>query len=213
MNEKIPELKRYTSFASLLCMLQKKLITLLPIDSWEDHNDKNLVEAYAKKNGSKTCLALCFTEAYETYHHWKVFSPGHDGVCIVFEKSKLVEKFKSSFSEGQVRDAEVKYLSLESLKIKELSLQDLPFAKRSAYKDEKEYRFLFESHDVQSVPVTMPIEIDMIKRISINPWVPEPLSEAMKKAILAIEGCEKIKVAKSRLTRAEQWTALAKRYS
>lgn len=203
------ELRRYTSLPALLRILRQRAITLLPPDSWDDQNDRELMRAYAGATRSKTCLALCFAQAAETYHHWKVFSPGNDGVCIVFNKEKLIAEADAR----SIRHGPVKYLTLEKIKEEQPKLIELPFSKRTAYKDEKEYRFLFDSATESHASKDVPIIPEMIERILINPWVPDPLYKATKETILAIAGFKDTKVFQSSVRNARDWRELAKKYA
>ncbi|PTT20580.1 hypothetical protein DBR12_09090 [Acidovorax sp. HMWF029] len=203
------ELRRYTSLPALLRILRQRAITLLPPDTWDDQNDRELMGAYAKATKSKTCLALCFAQAAETYHHWKVFSPGNDGVCIVFNKDKLISKAEAS----SIRHGAVNYLTLKQIKDSQPKLIDLPFSKRTAYKDEKEYRFLFDSPTETHTAKDVPIAPEIIERILINPWAPDPLYRAIKETILAIAGFEGTKVFQSSVRNARDWRELAIKYA
>ena len=69
-------LRRYTDVTSLIHIRRRRKITLLDPTTWEDKNDSKFLSIYKDKNNLKTVLALCFTDAPETSHHWKVFSPG-----------------------------------------------------------------------------------------------------------------------------------------
>lgn len=202
------ELRRYTSLPALLRILRQQAITLLPPDSWDDQNDKELMMTYKEATKSKTCLALCFAQTSETYHHWKVFSSGQDGTCVVFKKEDLLSQADAT----NIRHGPVNYLSLAEIKKNKPSLINLPFSKRSAYKDEKEYRLLFDSSTKVLKFLDMPITSDMINRIIINPWAPTPLYEAIKETILAIDGFKKIKVLQSSVRSARDWRELAKNY-
>lgn len=202
------ELRRYTSLPALLRILRQRAITLLPPDSWDDQNDRELMKAYANATQSKTCLALCFAQAVETYHHWKVFSPGHDGVCIVFNKEELVAQADSM----GIHHGSVKYLTLLKIREERPELADLPFSKRTAYRDEKEYRFLFDSPNETLSSIDIPVAPQMIERVLINPWVPVPLYKATKETILAIAGFENAKVFQSSVRNARDWKELAKKY-
>jgi hypothetical protein len=57
-------LRRYTN------LLKEQKITLLDPESWEDKNDSHFMSLYRKKKSLKSVLALCFTQASETFHHW-----------------------------------------------------------------------------------------------------------------------------------------------
>src|SRR5207247_8068288 len=84
-------LRRYSSVASLLALLQDKKLTLLSPSLWEDRNDAFYMGEYKSKKELRTLLALCFTESDESYHHWRVFTHGADGVCIHFKREALLQ--------------------------------------------------------------------------------------------------------------------------
>src|SRR6185437_17104819 len=83
-------LRRYTQLPALLYMLSEKKLTLLDPNSWDDKNDSYFLEQYKLKRKLKTVLALCFSMAQETYHHWSVFADGSAGVCIQFKRYGLL---------------------------------------------------------------------------------------------------------------------------
>ncbi|MGB4060484.1 MAG: DUF2971 domain-containing protein [Burkholderiaceae bacterium] len=193
----------------LLHILQNKFITLRPPSNWDDQNDKELMRSYSEAKNNKTCLALCFAQAAETYHHWKIFSPGYDGACIVFNKNELIHKADHE----NIRHGSVKYLSLEKIKKNEPTLEDFPFSKRSAYRDEKEYRFLFESIDDELEEKIIPIDRETINRIIINPWMHESLFTSTAKMISSISSFEATTVRQSTIISSRQWKALANDYT
>ena len=83
-------LRRYTNLASAIHMLDRKVITLLSPAYWDDRNDAYVLNK--ERSTAKSVLALCFAETFETYHHWRVFASGRDGVCIEFDKQKLLTR-------------------------------------------------------------------------------------------------------------------------
>jgi IS66 Orf2 like protein len=83
-------LRRYTQLPALLYMLTERKLSLLDPGSWDDKNDSYYLDLYREKKKVKTVLALCFAMDAETYQHWTVFPGGSAGVCIQFEKKKLV---------------------------------------------------------------------------------------------------------------------------
>jgi len=80
---------RYTDIPGAVYMLQTKKLTLLNPESWDDANDSHFLKLY-KSARQLTCLAaLCFSEADETYHHWRIFAAGSSGVRIEFDRERL----------------------------------------------------------------------------------------------------------------------------
>jgi len=63
------------------------VVGLLNPVSWDDANDSHFLNVY-KQAKNLTCLnALCFSEADETYHHWRVFAGGSGGIRITFKRA------------------------------------------------------------------------------------------------------------------------------
>jgi len=83
-------LRRYTNLAATVHLLRNRCLTLLNPESWDDRNDAYFLAQYKERTNASSVLALCFAEASETYHHWRVFSSGGDGVCIEFDRPKLL---------------------------------------------------------------------------------------------------------------------------
>jgi hypothetical protein len=83
-------LRRYTNLAATIHMLRSREITLLSPGTWDDRNDAYYMAEYKRRKNLKTLLALCFANCEETYHHWRVFSHGADGVRIEFDKNLLL---------------------------------------------------------------------------------------------------------------------------
>src|ERR1700754_2480162 len=91
MKKPKPEiLRRYTNLEATIHLLRSRTITLLNPGSWDDRNDAYFMAEYNRRKNLKTLLALCFANCDETYHHWRVFSHGTDGVCLEFDRGKLL---------------------------------------------------------------------------------------------------------------------------
>ncbi|MBA3053805.1 MAG: hypothetical protein FP826_02460 [Sphingomonadales bacterium] len=70
------------------------------------------MELYQKEKEIGSILALCCTMATEAYHHWKVFAPGIEGVCIEIDRVAL-ERTLSPNEDIKVR--QVEYLKVAEL--------------------------------------------------------------------------------------------------
>lgn len=141
-------LRRYTNLAATIHILQNKAISLLDPASWDDRNDTYFMDHYKSQKNLKTLLALCFAEASETYHHWKIFSSGFDGVCIEFDKNNLVAAMEK---EAVIMADFVDYYQIKDLKASPPLLERLIFAKRFPYTDEKEFRVVYQDKS-ESLP-------------------------------------------------------------
>jgi hypothetical protein len=199
-------LRRYTNLASAIHILERKVITLLNPASWDDRNDAYFLSRYKERKAARTLLALCFAEASETYHHWRVFSPGMDGVCIEFDKDKLLGAFKG---DDQITSRSVQYRQIPHI-LKNRPVDDeLPFLKRFPYQDEREFRIIYCSLSELVESKSYLIGLDCISRITLSPWLPPPLATSVKKALRAIDGCSKVKIYASTLIENEKWKKVA----
>lgn len=204
-----PGLRRYTSLASVLDLLQTGRITLLSPARWDDGNDSWFMSEYGRLTRAKTVLAVCFAQTSETYHHWRVFSPGPDGVCVEFNKSPLVESL-----EGQtgVIQGEVQYATIPALRRRAaVAASDLPFLKRKPYEPECEYRVVY--FDLNKVMEAKDFQIDLgwIKRITLSPWMPDALKASVRKTLKSIPHCQDLSVVRSSLIGNDEWKKQAVR--
>ena len=195
-------LRRYTQLPSLIYILSEKKLTLLDPGSWDDKNDSHFLEQYKSKRGLKTVLALCFSMAPETYHHWSVFAEGSAGVCIQFKRDNLLAAIEGH---NGARYSEVNYLLLRTAKGKKLKIKDLPFTKRYPFGDEQELRIIYESKKERKSSHNIPIPLSSISRISLSPWLPEAIKEHVKNTLWAIKGCSDLEISRSTLISNETW--------
>ncbi len=200
-------LRRYTNLPSLFDILKNKRITLLNPNTWDDRNDSFFIEQYRIKLNLRTVLGLCFTGRGETYHHWKVFSDGSSGVCILFNRDKLLRTLTQI---GRIKYNNVSYKRINELKTIKINVGDMPYVKRLPYKDEKEFRIIYESMDEDVNYKHINIELDCIERITLSPWVPEPLIDPLKKTIKGISKSNNIKVWKTTLLSNDNWKEIGK---
>jgi hypothetical protein len=199
-------LRRYTNIASVLHILRNQCITLLNPAFWDDRNDAYYIARYKQRTGAASVLALCFARAPETYHHWRVFSSGGDGLCVEFDEARLVEAIGK---DEAVTAREVIYKEVRDVTTAPVAIRDLPFLKRIPYRDEQEFRLLYESRSVETEFHHIPIPIAAISRITLSPWMAAPLAKSVKDTLKGLPGCEKTKVYKSTLVENEQWKRAA----
>jgi hypothetical protein len=200
-------LRRYTNLAAAIHILESRSISLLSPILWDDRNDAFFMNSYKEQKSAKSVLALCFAEASETYHHWRVFSHGSDGTCIEFEKGKLLAAFGDN---RKIRANTVNYEKIDILSSIIPTTDQLPFLKRYPYQDEKEFRIIYTDYDVSADSKDFGIDLSAIGRISLSPWMPSSLSKSVARTLRSIKGCEKLKVSRSTLIENEKWKAIAK---
>ncbi len=200
-------LRRYTDLPALLRILSTRTLTLLDPKTWDDRNDTFYMSQYKERKELASLLALCFSQADETYHHWHVFSKGASGVCIVFKQDALLAHLDQF--EG-VTARKVLYRNTVQLGHQGLKIADLPFRKRSAFKAEEELRVIYESATEAYPVLDVPIELAHIHRISLSPWLHPNLADATKEVIRSIDGCETLAVYRSTLISNERWRGFGK---
>ena len=194
-------LRRYTDIPSAVHILKTKELTLLSPSTWDDKNDRHYMEVYKNRQKLKTLLALCFSAAAETYHHWKVFSPGSSGVCIQFNKTELLAAVpKKDFTHNFVE-----YKDFVEARKLGINAEKLAFTKRYAFCDEDEYRILYTNTKNEFTSKNFKMSISSINQLIFNPWIPETLYETIRDLVKEIDGCRSINIIKSRLVESEEW--------
>jgi len=176
-------LHRYTSIANVVQLLETGRLTLRSPVHWEDRNDAFAIDLYRRRIGAKAIAAVCFTQASETYHHWKVFAP--HGACIEFDKARLLAVFKGL---PGVRQGAVRYREIARLKQQPPNEADLPFLKRHPYRDEREYRVLYVGGGEPSFPVPLAA----IRRITLSPWLTPEQVARERRAMKTIKASLKV---------------------
>ncbi|CUK01716.1 hypothetical protein RUE5091_02285 [Ruegeria denitrificans] len=202
-------INRYTSLASAVNLLSERKLTLLDPNTWDDKNDVHYLDRYKKAVSAKSVYALCLSRAGQTYHHWRVFAGGPDGVCISFFEDKLKESFEW---DPRVEYQDVEYLSIREARSRvPLEDDDLKFVKHSRYKPEQETRVVFTDKRAKTEFPSYDIDLDAVKRITLSPWLSKPLVSSMRKLLKSIDGCRDLEVYRSTLTDFKDWKALADR--
>lgn len=202
--------RRYTNLSSLIHILRTQSVTLLNPATWDDKNDAYFMSEYKRLKEAKTVLALCFAEQNETYHNWRVFAPGSDGVCIEFSKDLLLSSIKN---EQNIVTRKVDYKIIKELSDNpQVGIDDLPFLKRYPFRDEREFRIIFTSPRDATELKSYKIELTSIKRVTLSPWTPTPLVDSIKRTLKTIDGCQKLKIYKSSLIDTAEWKHVTSRF-
>lgn len=204
-------IRRYSDLPTLIYLLSNRTITLRDPQSWDDSNDFHFISVYKEKKELKSVLALCFTQAAETYHHWRAFAGNSSGICIEFKRAELLNSLekKKKHKKGIVI-RKVEYLTLPQIREKKLNIDDLPFIKRWGFKDEKEFRIIYESKTEELAALDIPIPLFCISKIFLSPWVHNSLDPKVKRVLRSINGCSDIGVARSTLIGNEEWKDIAR---
>jgi hypothetical protein len=202
----VTSLRRYTNLAAAIHLLRKRCLTLVDSITWEDKNDAYFLAQYKKRICARSVLALCFAEAPETFHHWWVFSLRTNGVCIEFDKGRLL---KAIDKDPTVLARSVDYKEIRNVNLAPIELEELPFIKRFPYRDEREFRLLHVNHNSAADYHHVEIPLNSISRITLSPWMHENLANETKHVLKDIKGCEKIKIYRSTLINNEKWMKAA----
>ncbi len=197
--------RRYTTLPFLLDILHEKRLPLLDPSSWEDKNDSYYLELYKSKKEIKSLLAICFADAPETYHHWKIYSGNSSGVCIVFNRDNLLRN--TDTREGFISKS-IDYKTIDGLRNKPIGIDNLPFVKRYAFKDEQEFRVIYESYEEEIKVKYIPILSDDIDSIIINPWVHKSVCTSIKSVLKGIDGFNHVRVTQSTVVENETWKTM-----
>jgi len=202
-------LKRYTTLAAAIDMLVESRLTLLSPYSWKDTNDVQFLDAYRHTLNLRSLCAACFTQSEETYHHWEVFAGSNEGVCIEIDKDRLLT---SIMSDPRYIWRTVEYLTLEQINaLKEVDAYRLPFMKRWGFRDESEFRLIWQSEAEEVSLFHVPIRRSWIKRVILNPWIAPGLFPSIKKSLQSIPECGSIRVVKTNLIDNAEWKSACER--
>ena len=173
--------------------------------SWDDSNDSHYLALYKQKKALSSVLALCFTQASETYHHWRVFANGSGGVSISFDRDALLTAVEGRTG---LRTGNVQYLKLTQIRDRRLKIRELPFLKRYAFENENEFRIVFEDAARSLNHLDIPVPLSCIDRVTLSPWIARALSNEVKAILRGIVGCAKLEIVRSTLIGNEEWKNL-----
>lgn len=195
-------LRRYTNLPALIYLLREQKLTLLDPTSWDDQNDSYYLALYRERTKLLSVLALCFSKANESYHHWRVFSDGSSGICIRFKRLELLKAVRRH---PGVQARAVDYRTLKELQAQRLAVKDLPFVKRQAYEHENEFRIIHESQVRKLRTLDIEIPLSCIERVTLSPWIPYALFTQVKKTLRSIPRCSALSIVRSTLISNEKW--------
>jgi len=195
-------LNRYTSLPAALDVLAMKRITLSSPKLWEDQNDAYYIERYRQAMKRRCILAICFSARSETFHHWRVFAGGVAGVCIEFDKERLLRSFIGKVG---FRTGDVTYKWIGEVKKEKPELALWPFLKRKQYEDEGEFRIIYESRKKHLGSKSVRIGLAAIRKVTLSPWLSDKAAESVMEVIGRIEGCSELPVNHSSLIDNPGW--------
>lgn len=200
------EFRKYTSLAVAIDILQNRQIALLKTSTWDDKNDAHFMAEYKNIMAATNVFASCFAEVKETYHHWRIFSHGTDGVCVEFHKERLLATFEG---DARIRKGPVIYKWIDDLRQREhIDPEELPFLKRKPFEPEAEFRVVYVDRGTEEPSAIYELDLKAVKRITLSPWMPASLRGAVAKTLRSIEGCKNLKISRSTLVGNNEWQSM-----
>ncbi|WP_263385818.1 hypothetical protein [Granulicella arctica] len=170
-------LRRYTHLPALLHMVQHSCLTFLSPETWDDRQDAFFIQQYQSVQEIRTVLAVCLSEAPETYHHWYTFAHGPSGVSIAFKRERLLTALNAN---PDIRHGRVEYVKINDLGKHVHGASQMPFLKRFPFSPECEYRLLYERQLEEVTVFEQKISLDCIDRIYLSPWMPNSVATSVK---------------------------------
>jgi len=205
-------LQHYTSVPNLLKILRGKKLVLGDPSRWIDKNDAFLIEEYRKQNDIPKIFALCFCMENEISLFWETYAKGENGCRIDFVPKILLKVCKVSTNvraDGRFRKGKVSYLTLKRVQRRSCQIEDFPFIKRHPFRNEHEYRILWEGKTrLKSIGVE--IDLGSIHRITLSARMPAHKRERLRRS-LSLLLPRKVKVCTTTLYINERWINAFKR--
>jgi hypothetical protein len=195
-------LRKYTHLPALLHMVQQSCITFLTPESWDDRQDAFFIRQYQAMQGIKTVLAICLSEAPETYHHWHTFAHGPSGVCIAFNRERLLAALCVN---PKIRYGKVEYIKIDELGKHVHGASQMPFLKRYPFSPECEYRLLYEDQSEDRSVFEQKISLDCIDRIYLSPWMPDSVATSVRTFLKTSKLFANLQLSHSTLISNETW--------
>jgi hypothetical protein len=191
-------LNRFTTIERMLEIIQSETLPMSDPIYWEDKNDSNILEIYKNKRGLKSLFATCFTKGTETIYHWGAFAIKSEACCIQIAGDELIATYsvKSGFTAQ-----EVSYVRLNEMKRIVTSQDQLPFVKRYPYRNEEEFRIIFESKKSHNRPALI-LPRSLINKITINQHLSKEIYNLLNEKI---ERDWNITVNRSTVIKNDQW--------
>ncbi|MEI2271695.1 hypothetical protein OHD16_06035 [Sphingobacterium sp. ML3W] len=200
----IKRLNRFTTLPILLDLLQRKKLTLLNPQLWEDKNDAEVILEYKKRKKVRNLFAICMSHADETIHNWKAFSQGSSGCVIEFNAIALFEILDNI---PNLRHQAVVYRKLGDIEKKDsiIDIEEMPFTKRWPYRCEEEYRIIAVSNNMNDTFLEIDISLDIINKITISQQMPDTIYKTIKDHLKGLKGNPESRINRSTLYENKRW--------
>jgi len=87
------------------------------------------------------------------------------------------------------------------------SADRIPFLKRVQFADEREYRFLMTEDDPHIDRCEQNLDLSLVTRITLSPWMPVSIADSVKATLAALPG-HSIRVYRSTLVENRDWKSV-----
>jgi hypothetical protein len=175
---------------------------------WQDKNDIFTIECFKALTGRRAVRICCLADTKNTFHHWKVFCPAKDGVCVVFKTDMLSEALESK----GVFLRSMHYINIVRLgELGRIDPAELPYLKWDRYQDEREYRALWSRKKEMGPDLVRSIQIPAgaIESIIVSPLISErrtrAIIEQLKGMVAAYQKLKRIKILRSGTRDSSKW--------
>ncbi|GIT85022.1 hypothetical protein [Roseobacter sp. OBYS 0001] len=174
-------LKKYTKLEYLPEILETRQLHLGDPKSWDDQNDAAAILMFSQRQSGFDIRGTCLTAAPDRFHFWHIFGERELGVCLWFDRERIVREFDQDHSlvSGMVRYPTRKDLF-------QTKPDEIAFTKREQYGDEREFRVLRVSPPVRGEPEKLKFSAYSLRRVYLNPWL-SPSSVSLYKKLLRQE--------------------------
>ncbi|MBL4808126.1 MAG: DUF2971 domain-containing protein [Rhodobacteraceae bacterium] len=211
------ELKKYMKIERLKDALENKRIYLSgqeDQEKWEDGNDRELVNIYRKQKKLSDVRVTCFNAAADKYHFWDIFGGRDKGVCLRFNRRKLLANIKELDGNQKLRGKDVEYYNIKRFE-KEGKFENLAFSKRSFYSDENEYRVICDVSAGGSLsPRYLRFCGDALEQVYFNSWISHSAyTELRAKYLVVLKNANMghVTIHRSRVTSYAKWRDIAQK--
>lgn len=89
-----------------------------------------------------------------------------------------------------------------------IPIEDIPFIKRTQYKDEEEYRIIYKGQKNKENYHSLGISPDCINSILFNPWIPTDMCKASADLLKSINGYFNVDIRRSPIIDSAGWRNL-----
>ena len=200
-------LKKYTRLEFLEIILKEEQLHLGDPALWTDKNDSELIQIYTSAAGFSKTRSTCLTMAPDRYHFWALFGEESKGVCLWFDRRKLLADIAN---DNSLRSGLVQYLKPSGLS--GVKLHEIPFVKRAQYTDEQEFRVIRNFKSTDKLTVGLRFSPSSLIRIYLNAWLSDDELNLMKAQVgpMLKQKYGHVRLLQSKMLRYERWIDAAK---